>query len=159
MIVVSDTTPIHYLILIGEIELLPRLLGNIVIPSIVLEELQNEKTPDEIRAYLNMIPRWLTVMASTGVIDQQLSELDPGEREAILLAEELAADGILIDDLAGRKIALERGLKVLGTIGLLELAHADGDIKFLVSFDRLKQTGFYVSRSLEDKLRQKYGEL
>lgn len=159
MIVVSDTTPIHYLILIGEIELLPRLLGSIVIPTVVFHELQHENTPDEIRDYLASIPSWLSVRASSGIIDLSLSEIDPGEREAILLAEELAADGILIDDLAGRRIAVERGLKVLGTLGLLERAHSVGLIDLLVSFDDLKQAGFYVSLSLETKLRRKYGEI
>lgn len=157
MIVVSDTTPIHYLILIDKVELMPRLLGNIVIPHVVYAELQNNKTPSEIRGYLKVIPPWLTVRSSTGSIDQQLLEIDPGEREAILLAEELEADGIPIDDLAGRTIALERGLTVLGTLGLLEQAHAEGSVDFLTALDRLKNAGFYISRSLEGKLRQKYG--
>ena len=159
MIVVSDTTPIHYLILIDEIELLPRLLGSIVIPEVVFQELQHSNTPDDIRDYLSVVPSWLSVRASTGIIDPLLFEIDPGEREAILLAEELAADGILIDDLAGREVAIERGLRVLGTLGLLELAHKADLIDFLASFDNLKQAGFYVSRSLENKLRRKYGEI
>lgn len=156
MIVVSDTTPLHYLILIDEVDLLPRLLGEIVIPQIVFSELQADKTPKKIKRYLEIEPNWLSVKPATGIVDQELEDIDPGEREAILLAEELSADGILIDDLAGRKIAFERGLRVLGTLGLLELAAEQGLINFLESYQRIKSVGFYVSRALDGELRSKH---
>lgn len=156
MIVVSDTTPLHYLILIDEVDLLPRLLGEIIIPEIVFQELQTEKTPDKIKHYLENKPDWLTIRPSTMIIDQQLQDIDPGEREAILLAEELDADAILIDDLAGRKIALDRGLRVLGTLGLLEIAVEDGLVDFLDTLKRIKEAGFFISKSLEQDLRSRH---
>lgn len=156
MIVVSDTTPLHYLILIDEVELLPRLFDEIIIPAIVFYELQADKTPQKIKNYLTEIPKWLSVRPSTGIIDKELEGIDPGEREAILLAEDLTADGILIDDLSGRKIALGRGLRVFGTLGLLELADEKGLTDFLNSFKRIKDVGFYVSHSLETELLLKH---
>lgn len=159
MIVVSDTSPIHYLILIDQVDLLPRLLGEIVIPEMVYRELQADKTPAKIARYFENIPDWLSVRENTGIIDDELSEIDPGEREAILLAEEIAADGILIDDLAGRKVARERGLRVLGTLGFLELAAEEGLIDFLASLSRIKDEGFFISGSLEAELRLKHTRL
>jgi predicted nucleic acid-binding protein len=51
MIIVSDTTPLHYLILIDEVDLLPKLFGEIIIPVMVLNELQTDKTPQKIRSF------------------------------------------------------------------------------------------------------------
>ncbi len=156
MIVVSDTTPLHYLILIDEVELLPSVLGEIVIPSIVFDELRHEHTPNKIKEYLRFPPEWLSVRKATGIIDVRLEGIDQGEREAILLAEELAADALLIDDLAGRKFAESRGLKVIGTLGVLELADEKGLTNFLRAMDRIKSTGFFISSSLERDLMDKH---
>ena len=156
MIVVSDTTPLHYLILVDEVDLLPQLLGEILIPEIVYLELSAEKTPDKIKSYLKHKPDWLSIRQPTRVIDPQLMDIDPGEREAILLAEELSADGILIDDLEGRLIAIDRGLRVLGTLGLLEQA-ADAElVDFIDALDRIKAAGFFISKWLENDLRSKH---
>jgi predicted nucleic acid-binding protein len=153
MIIVSDTTPLHYLILIDEVDLLPKLFGEIIIPVMVLNELQTDKTPQKIRSYLDQLPEWLSVRAVPQIIDHDLDDLDPGERAAILLSEELSADAIIIDDLAGRKAALTRGIRVFGTLGLLEIGGKKGVINFNECLDRIKTAGFYMSRSLENKVR------
>lgn len=153
MIIVSDTTPLHYLILIDEIDLLPQIFGEIVIPVTVLDELQADNTPEKVKSFFLQIPEWLSVKESPQIIDHDLDDIDPGERAAILLSEELHADGIMIDDLAGRKVAMERGLRVFGTLGLLETASRTGLIDFIDCLDRIKEAGFYISRSLEEKLR------
>jgi predicted nucleic acid-binding protein len=98
----------------------------------------------------------LEIKPDTGIIDEELSIIDPGEREAILLAEAIAADGILIDDLAGRRIAIDRGLRVLGTIGLLEVAAEEGRVDFLEVLSQIKAAGVFMSRSLEADLRGKH---
>jgi predicted nucleic acid-binding protein len=156
MIVVSDTTPLHYLILIDEVDLLPRVLGEIVIPHVVYQELQADKTPSKIKNYLRNSPDWLSIRPATGIVDIRLEGIDPGEREAILLAEELIADAILIDDLAGRKIAESRGIHVIGTLGMLELAAEDGLIDFMDAMARIKAAGFFISSALERDLMEKH---
>ena len=156
MIVVSDTTPLHYLILIDEVEILPRVLGEIIIPSVVFEELQHDHAPNKIKEYFRAPPDWLSVRQATGIIDIRLEGIDRGEREAILLAEELEADAILIDDLAGRKTAESRGLHVIGTLGLLELAAESGFTDFLDTMARIKAAGFFISRVLEQELMEKH---
>lgn len=98
----------------------------------------------------------MEIKSDTGIIDEELLIIDPGEREAILPAEAIAADGILIDDLAGRRIAIDRGLRVLGTLGLLETAAEEGRIDFLEVLSQIKAAGFFISRSLEADLRAKH---
>ena len=85
MIVVADTGPINYLLLIGHIQILPTLFRQIVIPPAVLNELQATETPKEIRIWLASRPEWLHVQP-TRAIEASLVELDDGEQEAISLA-------------------------------------------------------------------------
>lgn len=155
MIIISDTTPLHYLILIDEVRILPELLGKIVIPTAVFSELQAEKTPQKIKDYLAVVPDWLSICTPNVVIDEDLAEIDPGERAAILLAEELSADGIVIDDLAGRTVASRRGLRVIGTLGLIEAAGERGLLDIDDTLDRIIEAGFFISRRLEQQIRNR----
>jgi len=61
MIIVSDTTPLHYLILIGEQDLLPSLFGRVIIPQAVVMELQRSETPETVRKWMSSPPAWLEV--------------------------------------------------------------------------------------------------
>lgn len=56
MIVVSDTTPINHLILIGKFFILPKLLGKVIIPVAVFQELQAEKTPNAVKIFIENLP-------------------------------------------------------------------------------------------------------
>lgn len=86
MIIISDTSPLNYLVLIGQVERLPDLYGQVIIPQAVLDELQAEQTPEGVHAWLMSAPAWLKVQPLTGAADSQLDYLGPGEREAITLA-------------------------------------------------------------------------
>lgn len=97
MLVVADNTPLRYLILLGYVDILPALYGRILIPQAVLRELQHPRTPAPVRAYLAQPPAWLEIVPTTGTADAVLAELDAGERDAILLAQECHADLLLID--------------------------------------------------------------
>lgn len=59
MIVVSDTSPINYLVLIQAIELLPKLFGKVVIPQAVLYELRQKRTPEAVKNWIDSRPNWL----------------------------------------------------------------------------------------------------
>jgi hypothetical protein len=61
MIVVSDTTPLRHLIAIGQVELLRKLYGAVVVPGAVWTELQAESTPSAVKAWLQSAPDWLQV--------------------------------------------------------------------------------------------------
>jgi predicted nucleic acid-binding protein len=149
MIVISDTSPINYLVLIGEIELLPTLFGTIIFPQAVLSELQRVEAPPEVRTWLATNPTWLELRTAS-VIDTTIS-LGAGECEAISLAKEINADLVLIDDRKARLAAIERGLSVAGTLNILELASIKNLIELTGAFDKLQQTNFRVSQALLDE--------
>lgn len=112
MIVISDTTPLNYLVLIGQQDLLARLFERVIIPRAVWIELKAEGTPESIRAWLANQPDWLEVREANISADAALALLDHGEQEAILLAQELHADLLLMDDKDGRLEATRRKLVV-----------------------------------------------
>lgn len=159
MIVVSDTSPINYLILIDRIDLLPELLGHVVIPTAVYRELQAERTPTSVRDFILAMPDWITVRTATLISDLDDDKIDDGEREAISLAEEIAADALLVDDRAGREAALDRGIVVIGTAGVLQRASEKGLVDFVDELRKLRSVGFRLSAELEsDLLRSLEGE-
>lgn len=89
MIVVADTSPIQYLLLIEHIDLLPQLYGKIAIPKRVYEELVAPNAPKVVQVWANHLPSWVEVRTISTQADLALQRLDPGEQEAILLAQEL----------------------------------------------------------------------
>lgn len=154
MIVVSDTSPLNYLLLIGAIDVLPSLFGEIHVPQAVMLELQHPHTPKPVALWAKSPPDWLLVhtRASTSVLDPKL---DPGEAEAIDLALDLHAAAILVDEKRGRRIARARGLATLGTITVLELAGEHGLLELPVAFEALQRTSFHCTKALvDDALRR-----
>ncbi len=149
MIIVSDTTPINHLILVGKISILPELLGVVIIPPTVFQELQAVNTPEIVREFIGSLPEWLEVRHMQFLFDEDLNELDAGEREAIILAEELEADVLLMDERSGREAALKRDLPVVGTLGILERAAENGLLDFTETLQDLKANGFFIASALE----------
>ena len=87
MIVVADSTPLHYLILIEQVDLLRRLYSEVLIPEPVLAELSRPASPVAVSAWLSSAPQWLRVMpVSVEEIASVTEFLDLGERPAIALA-------------------------------------------------------------------------
>lgn len=149
MIVISDTTPINHLILIGKIFILPELLGKVIIPFAVFQELQAEKTPKAVKIFIENLPEWLEVRRAQISLDEDLTKLDAGEREAIILAEELNADVLLMDERSGREAALKRNLPVVGTLSILERAAEKDFLDFAEILQDLKSNGFFIAPALE----------
>ena len=158
MIAVSNTTPLRYLLAIGHGPLFPKLFEKVFVPSAVLEELTSSGAPEDVRRQILAAPPWLEVRAIRAT-DPNLSifALHPGEREAILLTEELWPDVLLIDERAGRTLASQRNLPLSGTLGVLERADTLG---LLVNFDKvlddLVLEGFFISGPLKETLLQRY---
>jgi predicted nucleic acid-binding protein len=103
MIVVSDTSPINYLVLVEQIDRLHDLYHRVIIPSSVYEELQAPATPRAVHAWLWSQPAWLEVQSLSRTPDSGLDYLGAGERDGITLAQDLRADRLLIDDRDGRR--------------------------------------------------------
>lgn len=112
MIVISDTSPICYLVLIDAVDLLPQLYDRVIIPQAVCLELAASGVPTVLREWINN-SNGLIVQSVEIVNDEYLSSLDFGERHAIFLAEKLKADLIILDEKEARKIALESNLTCL----------------------------------------------
>ena len=137
MIVVADTSPINYLLLIKEIDILPKMYGTVVIPRAVQEELLRPVAPEIVRAWIGGAPAWLEIRSPIDAPDSSPANLDPGERDAIMLATELRADQLIVDDREGRKRAEERRIPVIGTLGVLKEAATLGLLDLRVSVERL----------------------
>lgn len=148
MIVVADASPLNYLVLIDQIGLLPALYHRVLIPEAVLAELQRPQTPSPVGLWIANPPPWLEVCMVHKVPDEGLVKLDPGERDAILLALERGIEVILIDEAEGRREAERRHVKVAGTLAVLEQAAQRGLIDLPAVIERLRQTNFRLSSNL-----------
>jgi predicted nucleic acid-binding protein len=148
MIIVSNTSPLCYLVLIGHAEVLAKLYGGIHVTQKVLEELRHPDAPPAVRQWATTPPAWLKIHTDPEEPDQTLSTLDPGERTALRLAELLRADVVLLDESAARSLAGQRGVKVSGTLGILCDAAQAGLVKLPAALDLLRKTNFRASPEL-----------
>src|SRR5258708_5934318 len=147
MTVISDTSPINYLVLIELQHLLPALFDHMLIPGAVLRELQSPQAPAEIRNWIKSPPDWLASREVTTISDD-LRQLDAGEREAIALAQSTGLSLLLLDERKGRHAARERGLAVSGTLGVLDLAARRGLVSLFEAVKKLERTTFRASPRL-----------
>ena len=149
MIVVADSGPLHYLILLGEADLLQQLYAKVIIPDAVAAELTRPASPSTVSAWLSRPPSWVRVEAVTQEELASVPEvLDLGERAAIALAEMMRADLLLIDETAGRAEARRRNIRVTGTLGVLRAAAEMGLVNVPDLLVRLEATNFYVDAEL-----------
>lgn len=149
----SPTSPINYLILIGEIEILPRLLGEILIPPAVHRELLSASAPPAVHQWARNLPTWARIVKPLS-IDNTL-DLGAGETEAIALATEVKAALLLIDERLGRKAARERSLRTIGTLLILSEADERGLLDFERTVKRLLETTFRASPEIVDFVRKR----
>jgi predicted nucleic acid-binding protein len=153
MIVIADTSPLNYLVLIGEVDLLRRLYRQVVIPEAVLRELQHPETPTAVSEWIARRPTWLEAEGVTVVSDPVLRLLGEGESEAITLAQLHGPDVLLLmDEGKGRREAQRRNLRVTGTLGVLNDAASLGWVDLAAAIERLRQTTFRASPSLLQSL-------
>jgi predicted nucleic acid-binding protein len=146
IVVVSDTSPINYLVLIGHIEVLPAIFGKVLIPVAVHEELQQEGAPPAIRSWVSSLPGWVEIRKPT-FVDESM-ELGKGEMEAIALAKETEADFLLIDERKGSQAARDRHLKTAGTLAVLDRSDALGLLDFEQAVSKLQKTNFRAPQAL-----------
>ncbi len=150
MIVVSDTTPISELAKVGQLNILVELYGQVIIPQEVYDELTTGNHPA-----VNVVPflDWLEVYPVDDA--QQIKTLQSktglhlGESAAMILAEQLNADQLLIDERAARRFALACKLPVIGTVGILVLAKQRGLLESVKdALDALIANGTRISNQL-----------
>lgn len=152
-VVVADAGPLNYLVLTGDIGLLPKLFATVLIPTVVRGELMDRDTPEAVRAWMSNPPVWLEIHNEP--LHHEIREargLDEGECAAIALAITAKADLVLMDDQDGVAVARRMGLNVTGTLGVLDLAARKGLVDLVAAFTRLKGTSFYYRQPLLDEL-------
>ena len=151
MIVVSDTSPINNLAAINQLHLLQQLYGTVLIPEAVYQELTDPDFPvagaKEVQTFT-----WIQIRAieDRTMLKALSSELDPGEAEAIVLALEMKAEQVLIDERRGRMIAARLNLHYTGILGVLVEAKSQGFISTVEPLldDLINKAGFWVAEPL-----------
>jgi uncharacterized protein len=162
MIVVSNTSPLISLSSISLFDLLHTLFVTITILEEVYQEiaLQGQTRPgaNEVAAANWIVRRVATDRkAVQHLIDA--NRLGRGESEAIVLATELNADYLILDDLAARRYALEQNLPVIGTVGILVVAKAKRLIPSVKqAMDELRGAGKYIHNNVYDEALRCAGE-
>jgi predicted nucleic acid-binding protein len=151
-LVVADTSPVFYLLSIGQIDLLPQLFGKVFVPDAVHKELCHPAAPALVREWVASLPVWVEVRSVETLDDAAFLPLGAGERAAITLALSMHADLILIDERKGTHVALDKGFEVAGTLGVLALAARRGLVDLADSFARLKRTNFRYRQGIMDAL-------
>ncbi len=155
MIVVSDTSPILNLAAANKLHLLRDLYADVVIPPAVEQEL--------VRNAIQLEPWWTRVVSAEdqNEVAALREQLDPGEAEAIVVAGELDADLLLVDEKRGRRIAIDRGLEVTGLLGVLAEAKARGLILRCqpVLEEMIRVAGFWIGDDLKTRYLRGLGEL
>lgn len=163
MIVVSDTSPLSGLAIVGQLSLLNALYGQVVIPSAVADELRRGGQDDSRIAQVLTVD-WLEIKRPndlTLVNELQTTyRLDKGESEAIVLALELCSDELLIDERLGRREASRLGLPITGLLGILLVAKKRklvGAIRPVVD-ELIEAAGFRISPQLYREVVATAGE-
>lgn len=151
MIVIADTSPVNYLVLIGYEFVLPQLYGEVMIPDAVFRELIDADAPGIVRRWIATPPKWVLIRDEEES-DALIGSLDRGESAGILLAERLRADLIILDDAAARHEAERRGLNITETLGVLQTAARDGLLDLADAMGKLSQTNFHVAPELFNRL-------
>jgi len=154
--VIVNTTPLIALADIGQLDLLRKLYTEIMIPGAVDYEIMSKPARTLVSA-----ADWIKVMNITGMVQKSSfsSRLHSGEIEVILLAQETAADLLIIDDNAAKKTAKFLGFTVTGTMGVLLRAKREGlinEVKPLL--EELIKDGLFVSPAVQNYVLEQAGE-
>ncbi|MEL6675632.1 MAG: DUF3368 domain-containing protein [Bacteroidota bacterium] len=162
MIVISDTSPLSNLLVIGKLDLLAQLFEKVCIPAVVWEEISRLETFGIDPSPIKRAP-WILIeeVKDQALVQELRRELDPGEAAAIALAVELEIKTILIDEKPGRLIAQKYALTPTGVLGILLRAK---ELRLLQEIkpelDKLREkAGFYISDPLYDRIMELAGEM
>jgi predicted nucleic acid-binding protein len=148
MIIISDTTPLRYLIEIEEAPILQVLYGKIIIPQRVFDELQGQHTPPKVVQWIQQAPIWIEVrQADTSLFTPQ-RRIQQGEHEAIALALELQAAALLVDDSDAIKEAHRLNLPTIRLFTILESAAELELLDLPSAITRMRQTTFRLPPSV-----------
>jgi uncharacterized protein len=162
MKIVSDTGPIIGLAKIGNISLLEKFANEILIPPMVYKELLGKVGPEseEIDNALKSFIKTTELPQIEKKLDNVISTLDEGEKQAIALAYSYLDDILLLmDDRAGREAAYKLRIPVTGLLGLLVRLKEKGFIQDIGSLiEGLRQNGYWISDDIIAAIKKLAGE-
>lgn len=147
--IISDTSCFIVLSNIGKLELLQKIYGEII------------TTPEVVLEYESPLPNWVKVQSPTDKYSQKILELqlDKGESSAIALAIEIPESTVILDDYKARKLALNIGIRVTGTIGVIIKAKLCGIIPSVKPYiENMQKAGFYIDEKLVKQICKEAGE-
>jgi len=161
MIVIADTTPLISLLKIDRLDLLEKLFKQILVPEAVYNELVSnskfkvEAKKIELASYIMVTE---VENRDSVRIFRKVTGLDAGESEAIVLADKMKADLLLMDEIKGRLVAKRMELKIMGTIGILLAAYESGlleneEVENYIEV--LRKSGRHISEKLYKQLLEK----
>lgn len=161
MIIVSNTSPISNLAQVGQLSLMQKLYGDILIPHAVYEELLDERAGETVITAVQAAT-WLKIRSvrNQQMVNDLRTRVNIGEAEAITLAVEVKADRLLIDERLGRQAAKDSGLKITGVLGILLLSKRQNLITAVKPImDNLRsQANFRISSQLYADVLHEVGE-
>lgn len=161
MAIVSNTSPLMNLAVVGRLGLIEQLYGSANIPEAVAHELA-AALPEQFNEQAIKKLTWLTVQSvkNRELTESLLLDLDAGEAEAIALSMEMKARLLLLDERRGRSIAQRFGLKFIGLLGMLIEAKRRGLVPAVkpVLDDLIVKAGFWLDNRLYMRVLQEAGE-
>jgi len=157
--VICNTSPLQYLHQIGQLSILPALVGSIVVPPAVLAELDAGIAKGLDLPQLENL-QWIRIQAPIGAKAASLiTDLGPGESQVLMLALEMPGSVALLDDALARRVATAKGIPIKGTLGLLLDARRAGHLPAVKpSLDRLQELGFRIAQQTRDAVLKLAGE-
>lgn len=161
MIIVSNTTPLIGLASIQRFDLLEQLFGGLFIAQAVYDEAVFHGREVGGAKHEVSTATWIKTVNVMDrlAVEVLLDELDLGEAETIVLASELGADWVLMDEKKGRRKLTQLGLKKIGTVGILLKAKQVGLIPVIKpELEQLRQRGFSISQAIVDAVLNQANE-
>lgn len=157
--VIVNSTPLIALCKVNQLELLRELYTEIAIPEAVFQEVTAKN--DSVKRKILENGAWIHVQSVSDTIDRRMykAKLHDGEVEVMILAQEIKADLVIIDDNAARKTAIYLSLPLTGTVGVLLRAKAEGLVpKVMPIVDNMEQNGLYYGSVLKEWVRSQAKE-
>ena len=152
--IIVNSTPLIALAKANKLEILKGLYEHIIIPEAVYREVTEK---DDVAAQrIEAAREWIEVRKVDYNLDRRMykAKLHDGEVEVMLLAQEIGADAVIIDD-AARKTAEYLGLPLTGTLGVMSKAKQRGLLEAVMPvIQQMEQNGIFFSRELKEKIRK-----
>lgn len=153
--IIVNSTPLIALAKANKLEILKEMYEHIIIPEAVYKEVTEK---DDVAAQrIEAAREWIEVRKVDSNLDRRMykAKLHDGEVEVMLLAQEIGADAVIIDDGAARRTAEYLGLPLTGTLGVMIKAKQRGLLEAVMPVvQQMEQNGIFFSRELKEKIRK-----